>query len=132
MKLRPLTAAVVLGFWLQMVLLARADERGVLFNAALGRLYLKAADEAISRHTIRERDGSAIAHAYIDVARTDPSVAATLKGVIRRQARYILIDAYANAFTSRYTVFEEKFEVDSLLYPIWLAHDYWRTTGDGS
>jgi|GEM_PF-44160 meiotically up-regulated gene 157 (Mug157) protein len=149
MKLRPLTAAVVLSLWLQMVLLARADERGVLFNAALGRLYLKAADEAISRHTIRERDGttytstgdipaewlrdgSAIAHAYIDVARTDPSVAATLKGVIRRQARYILIDAYANAFTSRYTVFEEKFEVDSLLYPIWLAHDYWRTTGDGS
>jgi meiotically up-regulated gene 157 (Mug157) protein len=128
---------------------AAAEERGALSDPVLRQLYVTANDEAISRHAFAQRDGttfvstgdipaewlrdgSAIADAYVGQARSDAAVARTLKGVIARQAREILIDPYANAFSPNYRVFEEKFEVDSLLYPIWFAHDYWSRTGDAS
>jgi meiotically up-regulated gene 157 (Mug157) protein len=43
-----------------------------------------------------------------------------------------LLDAYANAYAANYRVVERKFEVDSLLYPIWFATEYYRQTHDGS
>ncbi len=115
----------------------------------LDRLYLTAFDEAMSRHAALQRDGttyvstgdidaewlrdaSAVVRPYITLAAKDPAVARTLRGVVAREAKYILVDAYANAFTSKYRVSEEKFEVDSLLYPIWFADLYWRETGDKS
>jgi hypothetical protein len=118
-------------------------------NAKLDRIYLTAYDETIARHVVAQRDGtsyvstgdidsewlrdaSAIVRPYIGLSAHDGEVAQTLRGVIARQAKYILIDPYANAFSRRYQVVEQKFEVDSLLYPIWFASDYYRRTGDRS
>ncbi|HTW85273.1 MAG TPA: glycoside hydrolase family 125 protein [Candidatus Sulfotelmatobacter sp.] len=118
-------------------------------NAKLDRLYLTAYDETIQRHATLTRDGttyvstgdidsewlrdaSAIVKPYIGLSQHDNGVQATLRGVVARQAKYILIDPYANAFSRNYKVTERKFEVDSLLYPIWFAYDYYRQTGDRS
>src|SRR5579884_182340 len=113
----------------------------------LQRIYQRAYDEAYSRHAISESDGttfvstgdinlewlrdsSATMTPYIGQAITDGYVRAMLRGTIARQARYILIDSYANAFTEDYHVSERKFEMDSLLYPVWFAYLYWKGTGD--
>src|SRR5580658_1216566 len=93
------------------------------------------------------RDSSAQVMAYIALAKQDHRLRELLEGVIRRQARLILIDAYANAFmrdtaapplkwavndkTQHFPgVGERKWEVDSLCYPIRLAYGYWLQTGD--
>jgi hypothetical protein len=118
-------------------------------NAKLDVLYKSAYDETIQRHALAQRDGttyvstgdieaewlrdaSATVRPYIGLSAHDPDVRRTLRGVIARQAKYILIDPYANAFSRNYHVVERKFEVDSLLYPIWFACDYYRQTGDRS
>ena len=115
----------------------------------LEKIYLTAFDEALNRHAFAERDGttyvstgdiqaewlrdaSAIMEPYVGLASSDGRVARALRGVVAREARYILIDPYANAFSSDYHVVERKFEIDSLLYPIWLANRYWRETRDRS
>jgi len=46
--------------------------------------------------------------------------------------KYLQADPYANAFTLDYRVWERKFELDSLAYPIILSWTYWKTTGDRS
>ncbi|HEX3466829.1 MAG TPA: glycoside hydrolase family 125 protein [Candidatus Elarobacter sp.] len=129
---------------------ARAGEgltRSPALNAKLNVLYLTAYDETIRQHALAQRDGttyvstgdidaewlrdaSETVRPYITLAAHDPDVARTLRGVVARQAKYILIDPYANAFSSNYHVVERKFEVDSLLYPIWFCYDYYKQTGD--
>ena len=68
-----------------------------------------------------------------------------IAGVINRQVKCILIDPYANAFYKdenkisewksdltemKPGIHERKWEIDSLCYPIRLAHRYWKLTGD--
>lgn len=117
--------------------------------ATLQRLYQTAYDEAYSRHAIIQQDGttfvstgdidaewlrdsSAVVKPYIGLSLTDREVGRTLRGVVARQAKYILLDPYANAFTIDYRVSERKFEMDSLLYPIWFSYLYWKASGDRS
>lgn len=93
------------------------------------------------------RDSSAQLWPYLRLAREDKPLRELLEGAIRRQARMILLDPYANAFMRdaaavplrwavsdktehRAGVGERKWEIDSLCYPIRLAHGYWRETGD--
>ncbi len=93
------------------------------------------------------RDSSAQVWPYLPLAKGDPQLRALLEGVIRRQARCILIDPYANAFMAdlnapplpwsrqdatemKQGVGERKYELDSLCYPVRLAHGYWKQTGD--
>lgn len=95
------------------------------------------------------RDSSAQVWPYLPLARTDKPLRILLEGVIRRQTRMILIDPYANAFVRdakaaplswavqdqtlhQPGVGERKWEVDSLCYPLRLAHGYWKATGDVS
>ena len=78
------------------------------------------------------RDASAQVRPYLFFAKTDPQVAQLLRAMIARMGKYLQIDPYANAFTFDYRVWEEKFELDSLAYPITLAWTYWKETGDAS
>lgn len=93
-----------------------------------------------------QRDSSAQVWPYLPFAPKDERLRALIEGVIRRQARHILIDPYANAFMAdlnapplkwsrtdqtemKRGVGERKYELDSLCYPIRLAHGYWKRTG---
>jgi meiotically up-regulated gene 157 (Mug157) protein len=93
------------------------------------------------------RDSSAQVWPYLPLASRDEPLRRLLEGVIRRQTRCLLIDTYANAFMAdldapplpwsvhdqtemRQGVGERKYELDSLCYPVRLAHGYWRQTGD--
>ncbi len=78
------------------------------------------------------RDSSAQVRPYLYYARSDATIRELLRGIIARQAKYLQIDPYANAFTLDYRVWEEKFELDSLAYPVTLAWSYWHVTGDAS
>ncbi len=92
------------------------------------------------------RDSGAQVWPYVQLANRDPHLKAMLAGVINRQFKCINIDPYANAFNmeatggrwqSDYThmkpeVYERKWEIDSLCYPLRLAYQYWLVTGDTS
>jgi meiotically up-regulated gene 157 (Mug157) protein len=78
------------------------------------------------------RDSSTQALPYVRFAPAYPQIAIVARGVIQRNAKNILTSPYANAFTAAYQLWEEKWEVDSLAYPVLLASVYWRATQDRS
>ncbi|HLJ82545.1 MAG TPA: glycoside hydrolase family 125 protein [Candidatus Eremiobacteraceae bacterium] len=76
------------------------------------------------------RDSAGQARPYVRFIPFSPHLDRSIRGVIARDAKNILTDSRANAFTAGYKIWEEKWEVDSLAYPIRLAWLYWRTTAD--
>ncbi len=74
------------------------------------------------------RDSSAQTIPYIRFAQANPILAVRFAGVIDRNARNILTDPYANAFTAKYSIWERKWEADSLSWPVLLTWIYWQRT----
>ena len=94
------------------------------------------------------RDSSAQVWPYLPLMMKDKKLQELVAGVINRQVKCIHLDPYANAFykdaskisewkTTDITdmkpgIHERKWEIDSLCYPVRLAHKYWKETGDTS
>jgi meiotically up-regulated gene 157 (Mug157) protein len=76
------------------------------------------------------RDSSAQTIPYIRFQNSYPILRARFAGVIERNARNILTDPYANALDADYHIWERKWEIDSLAWPVVLASVYWRSTTD--
>lgn len=92
------------------------------------------------------RDSGAQVWPYLRFCKDDARLADLIRGLLMRQFRSILLDPYANAFNLDTTamspnwasdgtemrpgVFERKYELNSLCYPLRLAHGYWKATGD--
>lgn len=92
------------------------------------------------------RDSGAQVWPYVALCKKDEQLRLLIAGVINRQTKLIQIDRYANGFTHgaessewatdltemKPYVHERKWEIDSLCYPIRLAYQYWKVTGDTS
>lgn len=89
------------------------------------------------------RDSSAQVRHYLPIAAKYSEIGDVIEGLCRQQTFCILTDPYANAYneepnwncyridkTERNAfVYERKYEVDSLCYPIQLAYLFWKETG---
>ena len=91
------------------------------------------------------RDSTAQVWPYLSLIKNDEHLQQLIKGVINRQVKCIHLDRYANAFYKdenkisewksdltemKPGIHERKWEIDSLCYPVRLAHQYWKLTDD--
>ncbi len=98
-------------------------------------------------HAMWLRDSGAQVWPYIQLVADDPHLREMIAGTILRQFACINIDPYANAFNKypepdnhwmtdwtamQPLLHERKWEIDSLCYPLRLAYEYWKMTGDAS
>ncbi len=97
-------------------------------------------------HAMWLRDSGAQVWPYLRYIDKDEPLRHLIRGVILRQFACILIDPYANAFNMNHEggewqkdetemipeLHERKYEIDSLCYPIRLAYEYWKKTGDAT
>lgn len=93
------------------------------------------------------RDSSAQVYHYLPFAEKYDEVRDAIEKLLMRQFKYIALDPYANAFNreandnsihhdrtnfapgAKAWIWERKYEIDSLCYPLRLAHGFWKTTG---
>ena len=92
------------------------------------------------------RDSTSQVEHYLDFVNDYPILKDLFIGLINRQMDCILIDPYANAFNKEANgnkwdnditkdspwVWERKYEIDSLCFPIRLIYKYWKKTNDSS
>lgn len=92
------------------------------------------------------RDSSVQVSGYLPYAKEDGDVNALIRGLLKRQYRFIVMDPYANAFNAvshpdrhidetdylNENVWERKYEIDSLCYPLWLTLKYHECCQDDS
>ena len=93
------------------------------------------------------RDSTAQVWPYLALIKNDEHLQQLVEGVINRQVKCIHLDPYANAFykdvnkvsewksdltTMKPGIHERKWEIDSLCYPVRLAHQYWKLTGNST
>jgi len=89
------------------------------------------------------RDSSAQVRQYMPLIPKDLELERMVAGLIKRQMMYIAIDPYANAFNkdpdyqghksditdANPWVWERKYEIDSLCYPVQLSYMFWKAAG---